>query len=233
MGAAIPCAIVLPRICQRTATIFVRCRNSWDTKTSAPPWSIHMCCNAAGEGCGVRSIHHEYQPHTPHARFSTGWRILPCPLFQEERGQETRSVSGWANPQSKLKRGWSSSKDTQAHQAARENQRLPQQVADLCQHRPLVVKRRLSPASSHTVKRGHRRQHKRQKSVYGSHRKNRLIMPIALDMIREASAKGDNKHHSPCMMLARRHMTQNPCYSLRSLQVLPTGAPARASALLD
>ena len=91
----------------------------------------------------------------------------------------------------------------------------------------------LSPASSHTVKRGHWRRHKRQKSVYGSHRKNRLIVPIALDMIREASAISDSKFHSPCMMLARRHMTQNPCYSLRSLQVLPAGAPTRASVLLD
>jgi len=74
---------------------------------------------------------------------------------------------------------------------------------------------------------------KRQKSVYGSHRKNRLIVPIALDMIREASAISDSKFHSPCMMLARRHMTQNPCYSLRSLQVLPTGALTRARVLLD
>jgi len=43
-------ATVSPPIFWRTATISVRCRNSWDTRTCVPPWSLPMCCNVEDVG---------------------------------------------------------------------------------------------------------------------------------------------------------------------------------------
>jgi hypothetical protein len=55
-------AIALRRICWKMAMTFAPCRNSWDTRTSAPPWSIRMCCSAVGSRCAARSIRRQPLP---------------------------------------------------------------------------------------------------------------------------------------------------------------------------
>jgi hypothetical protein len=57
---------VLPRTCWKMATISVRCRNSWGTRTSAPPWSIRMCCSAVAGVSTARSTLSQIQ-HRPNS----------------------------------------------------------------------------------------------------------------------------------------------------------------------
>ena len=55
-------AIALRRICWKMAMTSAPCRHSWDTRTSAPPWSIRMCCSAVGSRCVARSIRRQPLP---------------------------------------------------------------------------------------------------------------------------------------------------------------------------